>query len=212
MKKLKKIVKGSYFYSIWVKFRQANNEKETLRNWRSNGKPVPPPHIYKGLVIKKYANDYRIAVFIETGTYLGETVDFVKRLFRKIFSIELDLKLYQAAKERFAREKNIAIRQGDSGEVIESILSNISEPCIFWLDGHYSEGFTAKGKLNTPILAELGHIFAHSNQDHVILIDDARCFDGLNDYPTLDVLKQFVVNKRPNFQFYVEDDIIRIHK
>jgi hypothetical protein len=46
----------------------------------------------------------------------------------------------------------------------------------------------------------------------VILIDDARCFTGENDYPTLDELKSFVAERKPNHKFSVEHDIIRIHK
>ena len=88
----------------------------------------------------------------------------------------------------------------------------MNEPCLFWLDGHYSEGITAKGQLNTPILAELNHILNHSIKDHVILIDDARCFNGLDDYPTIDELKKIIVDKKPALQFSVADDIIRIHK
>ncbi len=58
---------------------------------------------------------------------------------------------------------------------------------------------------------ELFAIFSHPIKNHVILIDDARCFIGQNDYPELDILKQYVLEKRPEFIFDVGEDIMRIH-
>ncbi len=81
---------------------------------------------------------------------------------------------------------------------------------MFWLDGHYSAGFTAKGELETPILAELETIL-QNNLNHIILIDDARCFTGNNDYPTKEYLKTYVLGKQKNYKMDVIDDIIRFY-
>jgi hypothetical protein len=116
-----------------------------------------------------------------------------------------------AATKKFEKEKHISLYLGDSGEQIGNVLALLRSPCLFWLDGHYSEGFTAKGKLNTPIIEELTQIFAHPIKTHVILVDDARCFTGKDDYPTLEYLREFVKRHNPNLQFTVEHDIIRIH-
>ena len=102
--------------------------------------------------------------------------------------------------------------QGDSSKVLPELLDKIKKPCLFWLDGHYSGGITGKGDLNTPILNELKSIFSHQIKDHVILIDDARCFTGEEDYPTIKALKEFVIKNRPDWVFEVRNDIIRIHK
>jgi hypothetical protein len=83
---------------------------------------------------------------------------------------------------------------------------------LFWLDGHYSGGITAKGPLDTPIVKELDSILNHSVTGHVILIDDARCFVGENDYPTIDELREILHTERPRWVFEVKDDIIRIHE
>ena len=106
---------------------------------------------------------------------------------------------------------NVDIIQGDSGKVFPAILPQIEEPCLFWLDGHYSAGITAKGQLETPIIEELQAIFNHPEKtNHVILIDDARCFTGENDYPELSELKELVAKNLPNHIWEVKDDIIRI--
>ena len=90
-------------------------------------------------------------------------------------------------------------------------MGKINERAIFWLDGHYSDGITAKGDLNTPILKELEAILSHNIKDHIILIDDARCFVGKDDYPTIEQLKNFVYKRNNNLKFEIEYDIIRIY-
>ena len=95
------------------------------------------------------------------------------------------------------------------------ILSNIKQPCLFWLDAHYSGGITTKSELETPIMQELHHIFNNSRINkiqHVILIDDSNLFVGDKDYPKLEELKNFVYNSSPNLTLTVKYDVIRIHR
>jgi len=186
--------------------------RKTLKAWKLKGKPVPPPQLFKQSVIKEYAKKFRTSTFVETGTYHGDTLFACRNEFNKLYSIELDEKLYQLARARFAKSNNISILCGDSGQVLESLLKDISKKTLFWLDGHYSEGATAKGNLNTPIINELTHISNHYIKDHVVLIDDARCFTGEDDYPSISFLKDFVNQVSPDMEFKVEDDIIRISR
>lgn len=130
-------------------------------------------------VIKQYLNH---RVFIETGTYLGGTVDALKDLVGEIHSIELNDNLFKQAVEKFKGHSHIFLHHGDSSDLLEGIIPD--EPCLFWLDGHYSAGITSKGKLYTPIRKELDIVLNH-RPDHTILIDDAQYFTGDNDYPTV---------------------------
>jgi hypothetical protein len=165
----------------------------------------------KQRTVEKYARRFALNTLIETGTYLGEMVEATKDTFIRIFSIELDGTHYQRAKEWFSGDDHISIIQGDSGKVLPDVIAGITQPCLFWLDGHYSEGNTARGELNTPIIKELNHIFNHPVLGHVILIDDARCFIGQNEYPAIDELREMAFRRFPNCVFKVEDDIIRIY-
>jgi len=201
------IKRTSVYYII-----RAVNQKKDLRNWKKSGRPVPPPHLVKQRIVKEYARRFSMHTLIETGTYFGDMVYSTKDTFSRIFSIELDKALYERAKKRFSKFHHISIIQGDSSEMLPDILANITQPCLFWLDAHYSGGVTAKGKLETPSLLELHHILDHPIAEHVILIDDARCFVGKNDYPTIEDLRDFILKRRPGWVFYVKDDIIRIHK
>jgi len=183
-----------------------------LWEWVLPGKPVSPPEILKQRIVKEYAKRFRLRMFVETGTYLGEMVNAVRNRFDQIYSIELGLELYENAKRRFADKKNITIIHGDSGKVLDELLGHVNQPCLFWLDGHYSGGITAKGEAETPIRKELSHIFNHSiASHHVILIDDARCFIGDHDYPTIEELRN--LSSSAGFDvFEVKHEVIRIHK
>ena len=183
-----------------------------LLRWILAGRPVPPPHLVKQRAVRAYAARFHISIFVETGTYRGDMVEAVKRDFTQVYSIELGADLHRIAQERFASDPNVSILQGDSGEVLHRLLPHIDQPALFWLDGHYSEGDTARSALITPIRSELDQILAHPLASrHVILIDDARLFNGEDDYPTLDSLNAVLV--RAGFPAYhVRDDIIRIHR
>ena len=109
------------------------------------------------------------------------------------------------------RYPKIQIVQGDSGEKLPEVLHHISEPILFWLDGHYSGGFTARAALDTPVADELRTIFAHPVKNHIILIDDARLFNGTDDYPTIEELEMLVHSFRPDYQISVRHDVIRAH-
>ena len=171
---------------------------------------APLPHKYKQMVMKSFADRNRaISSFVETGTYQGDMVEAVKPIFKNIWSIELSEELAAKAAKRFEGNGSIQILQGDSGKVIEQVVAKLEGPALFWLDGHYSEGVTAKGDLNTPVVKELECIVSSKNPDHVILIDDARLFDGTQDYPTLDQVREVVGGIYDTVE--VRGDIIRIY-
>ena len=123
----------------------------TVRNWNRKGNPIPAPDVVKQRTVKEYAKIFSVETFIETGTYLGDMVDAVRDTFKKIYSIELDATLCDQAKKKFSKHHNISIFHGDSSKVLPVILADISEPCLFWLDGHYSGGITAKGDSTHPL-------------------------------------------------------------
>lgn len=205
---IKDILKQTILYDIVKRIR----EKKGLQDWERRGKIPPTPHLIKQEAVKEYARRFSIRTLVETGTYLGDMIDATKGEFNRIFSIELDKNLYERAKKKFSKFRHISIIQGDSGEVLPKILDDITQPCLFWLDGHYSGGITAKGDSVTPIMLELKYIFGHPSDRHIILIDDARLFIGKDGYPTLEEVRKFVAEIRPGWSFEVKDDIIRIHK
>jgi hypothetical protein len=219
MSKIKLLLRRTFVYDIVDRVRdrkekpqiRAQQEAE-IREWEAKGKPLPPPHVLKQRTLEHYAKAFSLQILIETGTYQGDMVEAMKDAFNKIYSIELKRELYERATKRFDRNDHISIIHGDSGKVLREVLAKINEPCLFWLDGHYSAGITAKGELDTPINEELNHILNHPVEGHVILIDDARLFVGENHYPRIDELKDIILKRHSDWILEDEHDIIRIHK
>jgi hypothetical protein len=186
---------------------------------RVRDRMIIPDYVTKRKIILSTASKYKYTkVFVETGTYMGDTIEALKTHFERLYSIELNQELATKAVQRFAGHPHISIMQGDSALQLTSILSTVETPVVFWLDGHYSSEFqvgseyivTGKGEKNTPVLEELAQIAEHKIKNHAILIDDAREFNGTNDYPSLLELKAFVGQKMPNHVVTVKTDIIRI--
>lgn len=181
-----------------------------LNEWVRRGRPAPPPHIIKQLTIREFAEKREVRVLIETGTYYGDMVEAMKDYFSRIYSIELSRELYEKAKQRFAGDDKVKIIHGDSGIELGKLIASLDQAAVFWLDGHYSEGVTARGDKDTPIYEELTHIFNSPQKGHVIIIDDARLFGTDPAYPSIDELSRFAKAKNPNVTIEVENDNIRI--
>jgi len=178
--------------------------------WIRMGRPVPPPSSVKRRMLSSLITAFGAELFIETGTYLGDTVEALKDRVRVVHSIELGDDLFYKAKQRFAGCPKVRLWHGDSGDVLPAVLGSVDARCLFWLDGHYSAGATARGVEDTPVLRELGHIFAASLPPWLIAIDDARLFNGTGGYPCLASLEAHVAQQNPDFQLIYGLDAICI--
>lgn len=204
---IRSILKQTPLYPILLGWRN----RRAVALWKRQGCPAPPPQAVKYQVIRDHAAQAGIGLFIETGTYLGDSIYANRNIFRSIYSIELSEDLHRQACRRFARLPHVTILHGDSASVLPRLLGDVQEPALFWLDGHYSGGVTARGSIDTPIVAELEAILAHPIPNHVILIDDARCFDGTGGYPSIPQIKDLILSRRPTARIEAKDDIIRVY-
>ncbi len=185
-------------------------QRDPIAEWERRGRPVPPPHADKQHVLRTLAERYQLKIFVETGTYRGDMVEAMKPLFQKIYSIELSDALFAEAQRRFQPDAHVELIHGDSGTELGRIMERIHQPALFWLDGHYSAGDTARGEKDTPIFDELNHILRAPDLGHVIVIDDARCLGTDPAYPTLPALRAHVLSRRPGATMVIEDDSVRI--
>ncbi len=209
---LKKILPQNWLYDLELKRQHKIMIGITEEEWRATGSQDAAPSTVKWAAMKEYAEKYGATHFVETGTFMGDTSFKMKDVFKQVDTIELDEKLAQKAQTRFANFKNVKVWVGDSGEKIGDILRGIPSDtiCLFWLDGHFSGGITAKADLNTPVSKELEKVLKH-NENHVILIDDARLFySGEEDYPPFEELEKQIKIYNPTAKIEVIDDIIRV--
>jgi len=130
-----------------------------------------------------YLNTYSgsTTVFIETGTYHGDTVAVAMDFgFQTIHSIEINYQLFKQCQQRFKHNDCIKIHCGDSPDVLQKILQKITARCTFWLDAHRSFSLHTPGSNvygPNPLIQELDAIALSPRKDHVIFIDDCRLFD-----------------------------------
>lgn len=209
---LKNFLERTTFLGKIARRRRFKRFERDYAEWEKKGSVLPLPRFGKYRELMEYVKKFQPKIFIETGTYTGHMVYVMLDHFQEIFSIELDITMAEKAKKRFSGYRHIHIYQGESDNILPSILKELKEPCMFWLDAHYSGGATARGDLETPVMQELQCILAHPNiNEHVILIDDARCFTGKNDYPALETLRHYILDIHPDWNFEVKKDIIRIY-
>ena len=166
-----------------------------------------PPFMLRSIILR-YALDYRCKTLVETGTQYGDTPWLFRNRFETIYTIELSPMLAAMARTRFRRHPHIKVVEGDSGEKLAELLPSLQFKTLFWLDGHYSAGVTARGSSDCPIYAELRSIADLCLVPYVILIDDARCFGSDKDYPSLRDLEAFVRSALPSHYMGVNNDII----
>ena len=196
-----------------------NLSKKIIRKirWVFRKRIIIPGMNEKRNVIEYYRNLYKPSMFVETGTFIGDTVDYFKNKFDFIYSIELSEELAKKASARFENNNNIRIIQGNSSDVLPAVVLNLKSESLFWLDGHYSSEFyldnelikTAKGKSDTPIEKELD-ILLSSSTKHIILIDDARLFNGKGDYPSIKAIKNKVKASGLAYNLFISKDIIHL--
>ena len=130
--------------------------------------------------------------FVETGSYHGDGIQqALDAGFKHVVSIELSPKYHAMCRDRFKDHPNVHLFLGESFKVLPKVLASLKQRATFWLDGHHSGGDTALGEHWAPLMQELDAIASHSIRDHIILIDDMRCWNAYNPthgFETADIL------------------------
>ena len=207
--KIRGVLKKSFPGKIWRYYKRVKKELINRLNF--------PTYEKKREIIDNYRKKNNAKILIETGTYLGDTVEYFRNKVEQVYSIELSEDLFADATKRFQNASNVHIIHGNSGEVLKFLVKKINQPAIYWLDGHYSSEFylgdkyirTARGDKITPVIEELETLL-HDIHAHVILIDDARLFSEKFGYPALETIFEMVKKSKFSYEAIVVKDIICI--
>jgi len=155
----------------------------------------------------KYIN----TIFVETGTYQGDTIDIINNYNNSkttIFSIELSEVFYQNCKEKFKNTNNVTIIFGNSKYHLINIIQDINEQITFWLDSHWS-GVPNIGCDNIticPILFELEQIKSHHIKNHTIIVDDIRLMDNQHFPVTVEQIVEKIYEINKDYKIIYYDD------
>tara|TARA_B100001167_G_scaffold190895_1_gene158978 strand:+ start:1311 stop:1889 length:579 start_codon:yes stop_codon:yes gene_type:complete len=118
----------------------------------------------------KKKND--IYYFVETGTFQGDTTKLAQNIFNKVYTIELNNKLYNKARKNLASDSTLVLH-GDSASVLNNILNDLDKNSLFFLDAHWAGDLSSKGETDTPLWKELNVIKQRDGKyNDVIVIDD----------------------------------------
>jgi hypothetical protein len=150
---------------------------------------VSPPAIAKQRHLLNALKSRRHRIFVEAGTYKGETTAFFVPHADQVISVELHGGLFAAAEQRFAKYPNVTLIHGDSLIEIPKVVANCSTPPLVYLDGHFSGNGTAKGREMEPAESTLRGLADVTPAGTTIVIDDLRLFgSGLAGFPQLDAI------------------------
>jgi hypothetical protein len=162
-----------------------------LGRWERAGCHGPPPAAFKHATIVEYGRRAGASTLIETGTFLGDTIDAVLPNFRRVITIELDESLAEAARRRFRTRPQVTVLHGNSSDLVPGVMAELQAPAIFWLDAHFSGFPTAMSETETPLIGELSTILSHP-LPHTVLVDDCRLL-GTRGYPSSAEIAQLAV-------------------
>jgi hypothetical protein len=151
-------------------------------------------------------------IFIESGTFCGQTILNLQTIFKHIYTIELSDKYFLDFSKIAQKYNNVYNYHGDTTNVLPKILNIIDDNSIFWLDGHWSSGDTAKGAKDCPLIEECLCIDSSYNFEYaLVLIDDFRLFGTKNNEDWTNITNEKIIDcfKRLTIiQNFIYNDIL----
>lgn len=145
-------------------------------------------HVFPREDALRFKDEYSLHVAIETGTYKGNTAEWLAEHFEQVYTLEAFESRYHKTKERIGHIPNLHMVLGDSRTALMPILRTLNEPVLFYLDAHWIGDAQHAYQIGDecPLREELEAVLRHEaeiGQQHVILIDDARLFTAPPPYP-----------------------------
>jgi len=170
-------------------------------------------NIYGSTLPIETLSKYMSRVFIETGTNNAQGVRTALHCnFEKIISIEIDSQKQKNNAESLKKEivsGKVDLISGDVIDYFPKVLESLNDTATFFFDAHWD--FGVKGKTVCSLNFELDELKKHHIKNHIILIDDRRCF-GPNHHWGSDINESVIIKKileiNPNYTVVYEDNTV----
>ena len=133
------------------------------------------PTLEKEIIIKLLGNHPTFKTFVETGTFVGETIFTMEPFLDELYTIEIKEEFYNSLTAKY-RGTKINFILGDSSLELAKLVPNLKTDTIFFLDGHWSACGTGRGVKDCPLYEELDAIMAFK-QGIIIVVDDVRLLE-----------------------------------
>ncbi|MFZ2540836.1 MAG: glycosyltransferase family 2 protein [Gallionella sp.] len=160
-----------------------------------------------------------LSVFVETGTFKGDTIANLAQHFDKLITIEFSEQLWKDAVARFENVRNVEAHLGNSPVVLAMLRPGlVNTPSLFWLDAHWCVAKnTAGNHSQCPLLGEILAI-NKLNGASVVLIDDARLFlapppdpHDISQWPSFDQIVTALHNLSDQHELMIVNDVIAFY-
>src|SRR5690242_5223309 len=119
-----------------------------------------------------FKQNLALSIFVETGTFCGDSLEIVSGDFEQIYSVEFSEEYFKKAKARFSDRTHIHLYQNDSPSFLKKLnfsQTHKKEGVLYWLDAHWCAADATAGLYSQcPLLKELEAI-GELNQESVIL-------------------------------------------
>jgi hypothetical protein len=211
--KLKIRIVNSILFTIYSVFKELIQWHRRFYNQHS------PTYIKRKQFIKYSLPN---SIWIETGTYLGQTAVFLSKHFSKVYTIEPDIDLFKNVKKYLIKYKNITIINSESKKALIELLSKkIKQNINFFLDAHNvgnNSTKTYKSRIANPILDELKIIQKNIKnlKNFIIFVDDVNWLsdDFIKTHKSSETRLNKIINwcKKNNLTFIINHNLMIIKK
>jgi len=179
-------------------------------NFHAGRIAVPAPQAKRRQLLRIFRQRAH-ELFVESGTYRGDTVAFFVGHARRIVSVEVDPALHGAARDRFGAEPSVEILLGDSLDLIPPLIADARTSTMLFLDGHFSDGVTGQGRELEPARTILGDLAGKARSTALtVVVDDLRLFGTDPGFPSLDELVAGAREAFPDARIYTGLDALII--
>lgn len=139
---------------------------------------IENPHsLLKLAILRHLKKELAARELIEIGTYLGVTAGRCAKIFDRVYTVEIDAKLFAQAREHLSRHDNVRCFHGDGVEQLPKVFQEHPvERAIVFLDGHYSGAGTGRSDVDEPAITELELLAPFRSRIAAIVVDDFRNF------------------------------------
>ncbi len=160
-----------------------------------------------------------LSVFVETGTFKGDSVAAVLPYVERAISVEFSQPLWEQAAERFRDLPNVEVHLGDSAQVLARLGDALREESVlFWLDAHWCVAEDTGGEHSQcPLLHEMAAI-GHLGANSVLMVDDARLFlaappapHDVTHWPSFHEIERALRRLSKRHEIAVVNDVIVFH-
>ena len=183
--------------------------RDTHREFRDRYSTLYPHGVVRK-VCRRFPDYSHIEVFVETGTFRGKTARQESRYFREVHTIELSEALYNSNLLVFSEKyPNVHSYLGDSVEWLPVVLGQLSEPCVVFLDAHWSgdesvDWKNSKWKGYDVPTAYRGEKWPPDPDQQCPLVEEVKAISDF-PYPCMVIIDDWNVAGKKDLQFQGED-------